>query len=92
MNDQTLWDTDPARAAKMAFMEVMCEWHAQAERGEYDGVPAFDLYPQNLEKTTPRRTILRDTGAGVHAVPDAVRRIWAEAQASEERLPEIISA
>jgi len=73
-------------------MEVMCEWHAQAERGEYDGVPAFDLYPQNLEKTTPRRTILRDTGAGVHAVPDAVRRIWAEAQASEERLPEIISA
>lgn len=78
MIDQTLWDTDPERAAKLAFMEVMCEWHGQAERGEFDGVPAFDLYP--LEKTAPRRAIVRDTGAGVHAVPEAVRRIWAASQ------------
>ncbi len=84
MIDQTLWDTDPERAAKMAFMEIMCEWHAQAERGEFDGVPAFELYPQDLEKTAFRPVIVRDTGAGIYAVPDAVRRMWAHVQAEDE--------
>lgn len=79
MFDQTLWETDPARAAKLAFLEVQLGWHAQVEEGLYDGIPSFDA-PVRANDEAPDTRSLKvvqpDTGASVYAVPDAVKRLF----------------
>lgn len=86
MVDTTLWETDPERAAKMAFMETMCEWHARVEQGIYAGVPDFGFQSEEAKETALRRVVVPDTNAGVHAVPAAVERLWASMQCEQVRV------
>lgn len=43
MVDEKLWQEDPEKAAKLAFMELQFVWEQQVDEGEYLGIPNFDL-------------------------------------------------
>lgn len=45
--DQNLWETDPERAALLAYQEVEQHWRDQVRRREYWGIPKFaDVHHQ----------------------------------------------
>lgn len=70
-SQQDLWATDPARAARIAYFEVMMLWHDQVESGQYGGVPVFDeTSPHHeSEQNTVRSRPPRHT-------PDAAASEW----------------
>ncbi len=38
-----LWESNPELAARMAFVQVQCEWDSQAQAGLYGGrVPSYE--------------------------------------------------
>ncbi|QED27971.1 hypothetical protein FRD01_12135 [Microvenator marinus] len=43
MVDEKLWQEDPEKAARLAFMELQLVWEEQVDEGEYLGIPNFDL-------------------------------------------------
>ena len=48
MVDEKLWQEDPERAARLAFMELQLIWEQQVDEGEYLGIPNFDLSLRGL--------------------------------------------
>lgn len=82
MVDANLWETDPARAAKLAFLETSMLWQEQVEQGIYTGVPGFEFEMAD-DHTRPFKTVQPDTDAAVHAVPDAVRRLFEQLNSLE---------
>lgn len=83
MVDEKLWETDPARAAKLAFLETSMMWQEQVEQGIFGGVPALTLELAE-DHTRPLKVVLPDTDAGVHAVPDAVKRLFERLNLAEQ--------
>lgn len=48
MVDAQLWETNPEKAAKLAFLELQMLWETQVDEGQYLGIP-------NPTQTTTRR-------------------------------------
>lgn len=72
--EQDLWETDPARAARLAYLHVQCLWHDQVVRGEYRGIPTVERAPMDPAETAVHRVVEPDSQAGVYAVPSDIRR------------------
>ncbi len=77
-----LWLTDPERAAKLAYLDIVGLWHDQVEAGMYGGVPAVHRLPvlvaddgASTQRSRPAQ-YTRDTSAGQWVVPGEIRRRW----------------
>ena len=78
-----LWQSDPHRAAMLAYLDVVALWHEQVEQGMYWGIPALhrlptDSYPvaeRSTQRSRPAR-YTRDDSAGQWLVPGEVRERW----------------
>lgn len=83
---EDLWETDPERAARLAYVEMVGLWDKQVEQGEYRGVPNFNApkYDASIvelrgeDRTTPStpRRVTPDSSAGMWMVPGRVRERW----------------
>lgn len=89
---QDLWQQDPARAARMAYLELMLLWHDQVEQGDFKGIPAleaalvaFPVVPSGQAHGNDQCTVRSepnpvrhapDADAGVFAVPRELRARW----------------
>lgn len=83
---ERLWQTDPARAARLAYLEVLAAWYEQVEGGSYRGVPAVHKLPARAEAAAsvspePQNVVrLRppqytpDASAREYCVPVEIRR------------------
>lgn len=79
-----VWEENPARAAMLAYLEVVSLWHEQVERGVYLGVPALHRLPAPAadrhgvaEPSTLRSRPSRympDQSAGHYVVPGQIRQ------------------
>lgn len=58
MVDEKLWQEDPEKAARLAFMELQLIWEQQVDEGEYLGIPNFDL---SLQALNPAYSLIEDT-------------------------------
>jgi hypothetical protein len=71
MVDAQLWETNPEKAAKLAFLELQMLWETQVDEGQYLGIPCFDQSPTN-DHPAYRTPVTPDSKAGFHCVPTAV--------------------
>ena len=85
---EQLWQTDPGRAARLAFIDTMGLWDEQVQDGEFGGVPCFHTTVTKMDdarlgdaQTQPSgvREVTPDSNAGVWVVPGRIRDRWAKA-------------
>lgn len=61
MVDEKLWQEDPEKAARLAFMELQLIWEKQVDSGEFLGIPNFDL---SLSGVSSPRFAVEETSGG----------------------------
>lgn len=72
MVDEKLWEEDPAKAARLAYLELQIHWHQQVVEGVCTGIPDLErvVYPaQNSE-------VMADSKARHYRVPNQVAEAW----------------
>ena len=84
---EQLWKNHPARAARLAYLQVVALWHRQVEEGAYHGIPNLcgERYcwgerdePDEAAATLPSRPVdfRRDESAGAWLIPGRIRRVY----------------
>lgn len=71
MVDAQLWETNPEKAAKLAFLELQMLWENQVDEGHYEGIPCFDR-SESTQHPAYHTPVTPDSKAGFHRVPTAV--------------------
>ena len=70
-----LWDEDPVRAARLAYLRLQCYWHDQVQSGVYRGIPVLNgAANKDLAATDVCPTIEPDSQPAVHFVPREIRK------------------
>lgn len=80
MVDAQLWETNPEKAAQLAFVELQMLWVEQVDNGKYEGIPCFERL-QSTEPPACLSPITPDSKAGLHQVPTAVSNAFRRVRA-----------